>query len=205
MTDVTCEQWLPVVGYEGLYEVSDHGRVRSLDRRVQVVCANRTYWNTCPGCVLSPASRRSGHLHVSLRQNLQQTTHSVHRLVAFAFAGEPPDGHEVCHGDGDPTNNHSANLRWDTRTENALDTVRHGHNFNKRKTHCPRGHPLRDPNLSRSGRPGSVACLACARGRSNVWTDPSRDLQREADRHYAAIMGGSEAGSHAPTVEHILL
>jgi len=70
----------------------------------------------------------------------------VHRLVLEAFAGPCPDGMEACHGDGDPTNNRRLNLRWDTRSSNQLDTVRHGRHTNANRTHCVNGHAFTTEN-----------------------------------------------------------
>src|SRR5690242_190605 len=116
----TNEQWRPVVGYEGAYEVSDHGRVRSLMR--EVPAGQRGGTRLVPGRLLVAPLGRNGYRQVTLRRR----THLVHALVATAFLGERPPGLEVCHNDGDSENNAVANLRYDTVSENRLDTVRHG-------------------------------------------------------------------------------
>jgi hypothetical protein len=70
---------------------------------------------------------RSGYLTVGLCRNGERLTEFVHRLTATAFHGPPPSpGHEVAHGDGDPSNNRAENLRWATRSENAADKIKHG-------------------------------------------------------------------------------
>jgi hypothetical protein len=102
------EIWQPVEGFEGLYDVSTHGRV----------CRD--------GRFLRPSKTRSGHLIVDLRRNNRRKMSAVHRLVLEAFVGPSPPGTEGCHRDGDPTNNHLANLRWDTRKGNEADKKRHG-------------------------------------------------------------------------------
>lgn len=115
-----ADVWLPVTGYDNLYEVSASGRVRSLDRNVVhlshgEVKGTRRY----PGKVLKPTPNRTGHLYVFLSKNGGRRRRSVHQLVALAFHGEPPGpigakGGEwvVDHIDGDPTNNGATNLRW---------------------------------------------------------------------------------------------
>lgn len=107
----TQERWLPVVGYEGLYEVSDAGRVRNSKTR-----------NT-----LSLGRKRCGRLQVGLRSpGRQRRWFLVHRLVLLAFVGPQPAGMECCHWDGDQSNNRLENLRWDTAAANWADRRRHG-------------------------------------------------------------------------------
>lgn len=102
--DQSLERWLPVPEYEGLYEVSDHGRVR-----------------TVPAYLPEDVGQH-GHRRVTLcgRRML------VHQLVMRAFVGPPPPGHVVAHGDGDASNNHISNLRWDTQAGNLADRSEHG-------------------------------------------------------------------------------
>lgn len=111
------ERWAPVVGYEGVYEVSDRGNVRRVVQR-------RHY---PAGSLLRPALKQGGYLQVTLGGNSDKKWHRVHRLVARAFLGEPPTPkHEVLHGNGDPADNRLENLRWGTSSENKFDTIRHG-------------------------------------------------------------------------------
>lgn len=124
------EVWMPVHGFEGSYEVSSFGHVRSLDR-VQV------YSRTVPhsgavvlvrrmhrGRMLRPGQMSSGHLSVSLGR--EHGSRCVHTLVLEAFVGPRPDGMDSLHRDGVPTNNWIGNLHWGTRSENLLDAVKHG-------------------------------------------------------------------------------
>lgn len=115
------EQWLPVVGYLGTYEVSDLGRVRSLTRRVLHKDGKSSLRQ---GRVLSPGvlRNRGGYLVV----NLQRAMCRVHRLVLQAFVGPCPEGHVGAHLDGDPANNCLENLAWKTPAENEEDKTRHG-------------------------------------------------------------------------------
>src|SRR5262245_17979400 len=111
MAETPEERWLPVVGYEGLYEVSDVGRVRGLTRGglLKLRVSTRGYWV----CGLTKLG--------------QQTEFRVHRLVATAFIG-PPSGErrEINHIDGDKLNNAVANLEWCTRAENCAHNGRMG-------------------------------------------------------------------------------
>lgn len=133
------ENWKPVPGYEGVYEVSDLGRVRSLDRLDAAGRPRR-------GQPRSSTADGGGYLQVSLWRDGSERRVSVHRLVLVAFVGPAPKGMEACHNDGDSTNNTLANLRWDTRSANSLDRVRHGTHPEARKTHCPAGHPYDEAN-----------------------------------------------------------
>jgi NUMOD4 motif/HNH endonuclease len=124
------EIWKDISGFEGIYQVSNLGRVRSLDRRIQYVYKNKFTGEQKDvsifkkGRVLRPGPNDSGHLTVVLGR--RHGSRQVHDLVLREFVGPPPDGHESLHGDGDPTNNRLSNLRWGTRSENLHDAVKHG-------------------------------------------------------------------------------
>lgn len=112
------EEWRPVKGYEGLYEVSNEGRVRSLDR---VVIAKDGRKMHVKGRVLSTSGmsgRDRNYPLVTLWSNNRGYSIQVHRLVAFAFLGDPQNGMMVDHIDGDTTNNNVSNLEWVTCGEN---------------------------------------------------------------------------------------
>lgn len=120
------ERWLPVVGFEGRYEVSDLGRVRSLPRIVTYSVVDyrngvtRMVSYPVDGTVLRPAAQKSGHMYVNLGRSV---TRRVHRLVLTAFVGLCPEGMEGCHRNSDPSNNALSNLRWGTSTDNKADMV----------------------------------------------------------------------------------
>jgi hypothetical protein len=155
------ETWRPVLGFEGAYEVSDHGRVRSLDRR-------DTSGRSRRGRVLSAALRRDGHLCVRLYLANRGRTFDVHVLVAAAFIGPRGANEETRHLDGDPINNRRENLAYGTKSENNRDRVAHGTHHNAAKTHCPYRHPLVAPNLVASAeRRGARTCLACSYERTH--------------------------------------
>jgi len=123
-----CETWLPVpvAGYEALYEVSDLGRVRSLDRTV----TDRNQWGPClrtqRGRVLKPRLNLRQELTVSLSRHGVIRDCRIHRLVLEAFAGPCPPGMEALHGPAGKLDNNLANLRWGTRAENQADRLRDG-------------------------------------------------------------------------------
>ncbi len=107
---MSFERWRFVMGYVGYYSVSSAGRVRS----------ERT------GLILTPGVAKTGYPIVSLHKNGHGLTKRVHRLVAFAFLGLPPDGHEVNHKDGNKLNAALDNLEYVTRSENMAHAWRMG-------------------------------------------------------------------------------
>lgn len=105
------ENWRDIPGFEGRYQVSDLGRVRSLDHRVRSGRGARLV----RGRVLRPGAGNSGHLTVVIGKG---NTQSVHVLVLRTFVGEPPAGCEALHLNHTPADNRLKNLRWGTRGEN---------------------------------------------------------------------------------------
>lgn len=116
MADATPENWRPVVGYEGWYEVSDQGRVRRIAQGP----------STRPGRILRQADNGRGYLALSLSRNHRTRRCLVHRLVLAAFVGPAPAGHECNHKDGDKTNNHLSNLEWLTSSGNRIHALATG-------------------------------------------------------------------------------
>lgn len=112
------EIWKPVVGFEGLYEVSNLGNVKGVKRQGS------------SGGILSPAVRKDGYLHVNLRKNGNAGMFLVHRLVAEAFIPNREFKEQVNHIDGKRSNNLAENLEWTTRSENCL----HAHDVLEKNT-----------------------------------------------------------------------
>lgn len=108
------ERWKTIPGYEGEYEVSDLGRVRSLAR---VVMRSNGVPQTIASRILKPGRRTSGHLTVSLRR---RNSIGVHILVLRAFRGPALGGQEALHLDHTPSNNRLNNLKWGSRGENLI-------------------------------------------------------------------------------------
>lgn len=119
------ERWLPVVGFEGWYSVSDRGRVRSEDR---VVTLSDGVARCIRGQLLAPfpQSGKEGrrYLCVHLVRAGVRETRAVHLLVLESHVGPRPDGMLGCHWDDDITNNRLSNLRYDDHIGNAADRVR---------------------------------------------------------------------------------
>lgn len=117
------EEWKDVEGYEGLYQVSNEGRVKSLEKRVPGKC----------GCsqvkrerILKVTVNSGGYPHCDVYKNGKHETVSVHRLVADAFISNPDNLPCVNHKDGDKTNNNVSNLEWVTYKENTAHAVSTG-------------------------------------------------------------------------------
>jgi HNH endonuclease/NUMOD4 motif len=117
------ESWRAVLGWEGWYEVSDRGRVRSLPRESRAGKGVAFY----RGKMLKAATAKSGYRVVTFTApGGRREDKYVHRLVAEAFIGPCPKGKEVCHNDGSRHKNQIANLRYGTRSDNARDRIAHG-------------------------------------------------------------------------------
>lgn len=108
------EIWKDVVGYEGLYKVSNLGNVMSF----QPNCRNRNQY-------LTPFNN-GGYFRVTFTVKRKRTNHLVHRLVADAFIPNPENKEAVNHIDGCKTNNHVDNLEWVTKSENTRHAIRIG-------------------------------------------------------------------------------
>ncbi|MBC8726059.1 hypothetical protein F6X37_32345 [Paraburkholderia sp. 31.1] len=191
MQSTEPEIWKPVVGYEGYYEVSDQGRVRSLSR--VVIRANGTRL-TMHGRVLALPLTQRGYPSVVLSVDGAKYPRVVHQLVLEAFVGPRPAGAEGCHGDGDPTNNAASNLRWDSHSANMHDRVAHGNHPGTQKKRCPLGHLLQPFNLTATSmRKGMRTCLACSRARGMRSYRPE-PFELLAHDRYAALLRGDRDG-----------
>lgn len=116
--------WKPVVGFEGKYEVSNLGRVRSIDHEVSCVRDGIHMKYVRKGTILTPQPRRHGYLSVWLYGNggvsgRSGKQYSVHRIVAEAFLPNPSGCEEVNHINEDKTDNRVCNLEWCTHRENS--------------------------------------------------------------------------------------
>ncbi len=125
------EIWKDIPGYVGKYQVSNLGRVKSLERKVRSInwYTGKEFSRTVHERILKPGPVNSGHLYVVLGHG--EAGKPVHQLVMKAFIGEAPQGMEVRHLNGDPTDNRLENLRYGTRTENILDVFYQGGRWRK--------------------------------------------------------------------------
>lgn len=118
--ETRTEEWRAVAGYEGLYEVSNLGRVRSLGRTIM----RNTRWGTVKPYTIKPRVLKSLHsqgdycyVHLFDMDGIS-TNHKVHRLVAKTFVPNPDNLNEVNHKDEDKDNNRADNLEWVTHIAN---------------------------------------------------------------------------------------
>lgn len=201
MADNAPERWLPVVGFEDLYEVSDLGRLRSLGRvdnrgrrhAPRIMRGSPDGENyivvvlTAKGVGGAPGQRFPTRMHV---------------LVLEAFVGPRPAGMDACHANDVPTDNRLTNLRWDLRSANHADAAR---NRSRLTTHripgtgswsrvngsCRRGHLLVEPNLSGGPTSRRRRCRACQAGHNAVREAAKQgrqlDLDTECHRYYSLL------------------
>lgn len=113
------EIWKDVPKYIGLYQASNWGRCRSLDR-----IDNRGQYRK--GQILKPSVSHNGYHQICLYKNGNVEYYRLHHLILDTFIGECPEGMEGCHNDGNRLNNRSENLRWASRKENHADKKIHG-------------------------------------------------------------------------------
>lgn len=115
---MSIEEWRAIPGWEGCYEASSMGRIRSLVRGGK----HRQYG----GGEIQPIPTSNGYLCVNLKKIGTRKQYTVHRLVLLAFRGAPPLSSDGCHQNGNRQDNRIENLRWDTRKANIADKVLHG-------------------------------------------------------------------------------
>lgn len=134
--------WKSIQGYEGYYEVSDTGLVRSLDR---IVPDSKLGTKKLKGKMMKQSSSRgrdeSGYYVVNLRRDHTMNVSQVHRLVAEAFIPNPDNLPTVNHKDGNKQNNSVANLEWASYSENNIHALHHG-------LRNPRGNMIIQKSLS---------------------------------------------------------
>lgn len=119
LTTAAVEEWRPIAGYEGIYEVSNLGRVRSLDRYVDTVTVlGEPLKRFCKGRVLKLFDDTKGYMHIMLHNGGNYKIKLVHRLVAQTFIPNHYNLPEVNHKDQNPANNRVDNLEWCDRIYN---------------------------------------------------------------------------------------
>lgn len=118
------EEWKPVTGWGGLYEVSNFGQVRSVPRMATAGFGGN---RKTGGNLLKAFASSVGYLAVNFTgPDGRRKQANIHRLVLEAFVGPCRNGLEACHGDGNRMNAALSNLRWDTRKSNHADKAKHG-------------------------------------------------------------------------------
>ena len=126
------EIWKDIPGYEGRYQASSLGRIKSLKRKVrgENPYTRKEFFRTVPERILRPGRFcKCGHVSVVLGH--KTAGKPVHQLVAFTFLGPRPEGLDILHINGNPLDNRAENLMYGTRTENILDVYFQGKAWRK--------------------------------------------------------------------------
>ncbi len=125
--DMAHEIWRDVIGYDGAYQVSNWGRVKSVSRRL--VFRNGQKGRLMPTRMLKPVPNKDGYLFCCLWKQSVSKNRFVHSLVLEAFVCPMPEGMECCHfPDNDKTNNRLDNLQWGSSATNGIHSIIHGSN-----------------------------------------------------------------------------
>lgn len=134
------EIWKDVVGYEGLYQVSTNGRVRSVGRV-------NSYGRRQKERIRRPTLNKNGYLYVCLRRDSESKNKLVHRMVAEAFIENPDGLRTVNHKNEVKTDNRADNLEW----MSLADNLRYGTHVERATKNKPDMHGARHPNYGRRG------------------------------------------------------
>lgn len=180
----STEIWKPVLGFEGLYEVSDQGRIKTVGRTMIRSNGRPT---TIRESLRSLSPNHKGYPKVTLWKDGKLVTRVVHRLVLESFVGPRPDGMECRHLNGNRQDARLSNLAWGTPMENAADKFDHRTLPNMGRGACVRGHSFAGPNLFIDVR-GRRVCRACKREFKSSY-DHNRPFSKAmADMQYERIM-----------------
>lgn len=116
------EIWKDIKNYEGLYQISNLGNVRSLDRKVNSIYGYRNI----KGKILKPLETNSGYYRVDLKKEQKNNYVLIHRLVAETFIPNPNNLPNINHKDNNPKNNSITNLEWCTQSYNIKYSYKYG-------------------------------------------------------------------------------
>lgn len=155
------ELWKSIPGFDGDYEVSSIGRMRSLKHRH-------------PRLMKIHIQKSTGYPALTLTMYGKFRPYHVHRLMLLAFVGPAPaDGSQCRHLNGDRADNRLENLKWGSVSENTKDQVEHGTHHHSRLTHCKRGHEFTTENTTTYAKGGRV-CRICRKLRWDRWYAANR-------------------------------
>lgn len=112
------ELWKDIIGYEGIYQVSNYGTIRALERMVNHHLGGK---RKIKGKTLKPFLNTQGYYQVNLCKNGKRKPYTIHKLVMLAFVGERPADMEIRHLNSKCTDNRLCNLAYGTHSENMID------------------------------------------------------------------------------------
>jgi hypothetical protein len=163
--------WKQIPGYEGFYEVSDAGQIRRSER---------------PNRLLKHVIGTGGYHEVHPSVNGRRKNLRVHLAVLAAFLGPKPVGKHGCHNNGNPDDNRLLNLRYDTPSANAFDSLAHGTCYQAEKQYCPAGHAYDEKNTryvkTTFGSGVGRQCRTCDKARQSAKRAADRDSYNAAAR-----------------------
>lgn len=152
----STECWMPIPSWEGIYEASDLGRIKSLARIVRSAKGIRLVRER----ILKPSVANTGYLVLNLCRDGKHFSNNVHVLVLSTFVGPHIKGMAGRHLNDVKIDNRLENLAWGTYSENEQDKLRNGHNYYANRTHCKYGHEF-TPENTRYTQSGARRCTAC--------------------------------------------
>ena len=193
-----AEVWKDIQGYEGLYQVSNLGRVKRLGRFIESKLKGvDKVWK--PEQILKPIKTKYGYLMVALRKNYKPKYFTVHRLVAITFISNPENKPQIDHINAIKTDNTVNNLRWVTAKENIRNPLNMVHLIGK-------NHPMFGKKRSEESKNKMRgANNPCARKVRNLETKEIFDTVTDAEKKYNLSRGciayaikhnGRSAGYH---------
>lgn len=158
------EEWKSITGFEGLYEVSNYGRVKSLAR----IVTHRNRTQPKSERVLKNHINNNGYAAVVLCKNNKTYPKLVHRLVAQEFIPNPDNKPNVDHIDTNPSNNKIDNLRWVTQKENCLNPITRMNNSKSKMGHKVYGTPTWTDEARQRARDRQLGKKASAETREKL-------------------------------------
>jgi hypothetical protein len=165
--DIAPEEWRCIAEWEGFYEVSDLGRVRSCDRQVLIPATRRRgpVWKTVKGQMrqLTHGGKNSPYKRVHLWDQERQICRSVHHLVLETFVGPRPVGAVANHIDGNKRNNWVRNLEWCSPSQNNLHAIDTGLVRLRGEDHFGHKYTNEDVQMMRKLAAQGMSCVAIAR------------------------------------------
>lgn len=141
--DTQIEIWKDIKNFENQYQVSNFGRVKSLERVIKIKDKRKgEYYKKIICCILIPSVRKDGYVFVDLHKNNKKKAFKIHRIVAEAFIQNPYNKPQVNHKNGIKSDNRVENLEWVTPHENMLHSYR--------VLHCKRSEGVRGKDTKKS-------------------------------------------------------